>query len=179
MHRKYRALFLIALFFAGVFLYLTHEQILLAIGNFLVIRDELQPADAIHVIAGDDYRTDYGIELYKKGYGKLIFFTGGWCIFHHYYHGQHGKERSINQGVPIDAIAIDESKVTSTYSEAVRFKEFVAQSRVPIKSIIVVSDPYHMRRSRWTYQRGSGRWNKDSNGSCTIRIIAIPSNLVD
>src|SRR6185369_3491184 len=60
-------------------LFLFREQWLIAIGNFLIVDDKLHPADVIHVIAGDDYRTDYAIQLYKQGYAKTIFFTGGWC----------------------------------------------------------------------------------------------------
>jgi uncharacterized SAM-binding protein YcdF (DUF218 family) len=140
----------------AIVLFLAREPILLAVGDFLVVRDDLQPADVIHVIAGSDDRTDYAIELYRQGYGKRIFFTGGWCQYHGYYHGQHGTQRAIEQGVPAEAIAVDESWVTSTYSEAVRLKEFVAHGSAPIRSVIIVSDPHHMRRARWTYQRVLG-----------------------
>jgi uncharacterized SAM-binding protein YcdF (DUF218 family) len=138
---------------SGATLFLTRADILLAVGNFLVVQDSLQPADVIHVIAGPDYRTDYAILLYKQGYGKEIFFTGGWCPDLKEYHGQHGRERALQRGIPLEATAIDDSKVTSTYSEVVRLKEFMAKSCVPIHSVIVVSDPYHMRRARWIYRR--------------------------
>jgi uncharacterized SAM-binding protein YcdF (DUF218 family) len=128
-------------------------QILMAIGDFLVVQDELSPSDVIHVIAGEDDRTDYAIQLYQQGYGKQLFFTGGWCRFHNLYHGEHGRALALEQGVPPEAVAIDESWVTSTYSEAVRLKEFIDTSPVPIRSVIVVSDAYHMRRARWTYRR--------------------------
>ena len=143
----------IAFFVFLSILYLTHVSILLAIGDFLVVQDELQPADVIHVIAGPDDRTDYAIRLYQQGYGRQLFFTGGWCTFHNYYHGRHGQERVLEQGLALEAIAIDESVVMSTYDEAVRLKEFIAHSQTPISSVIVVSDPYHMRRSRWTYRQ--------------------------
>jgi len=136
----------------GAILFLAREPILYFIGDFLVVQDDLHPADVIHVIAGEDYRTDYAIQLYRQGYGKQIFFTGGWCIFHNLYHGQHGRDLALEQGVPPEAIAIDDTNVTSTYSEAVRLKEFIATSTVPVKSVIVVSDPFHMRRARLTYQ---------------------------
>jgi uncharacterized SAM-binding protein YcdF (DUF218 family) len=148
-------------------LFLTGEQILLAIGNFLVIEDDLQPADVIHVIAGDNYRTDYAIRLFKQGYSKQIFFTGGWCHRHNFYHGKHGKERAIKQGIPIAAVSIDDSEVKSTYSEVVRLKEYIAQSQTPIRSVIVVSDPYHMRRARWTYK-------KVLDGKTNIQMAPVP-----
>jgi uncharacterized SAM-binding protein YcdF (DUF218 family) len=149
---KYILIITAVLVLLWVTLFLIREPLLLAIGDFLVVQDELHPADVIHVISGPDDRTDYAIQLYKEGYARQIFFTGGWCSFHNYYHGQHGKERALEQGIPLEAIAIDDSQVTSTYSEAVKLKELIEQSQAPIHSVIVVSDPYHMRRARWTYR---------------------------
>jgi len=59
---------LIGIVLLGFFLLvLFHEQCLLMIGDFLVVEDDLRPADVIHIIAGDDYRTDYAIQLYQQG----------------------------------------------------------------------------------------------------------------
>ena len=147
-------IFSVVLFGATLFIY--SERILLGIGDFLVVEDKLEPADVIHVIAGPDYRTEYGIQLYKQGYGRQVFFTGGWCFLHNENHGQRGKERAVQQGVPSEAISLNDSEVTSTYSEVVRLREFIAQSQVPINSVIVVSDPHHMRRARWTCRQVLG-----------------------
>jgi uncharacterized SAM-binding protein YcdF (DUF218 family) len=117
-----------------------------------VIQDSLHRADVIHVIAGEDYRTEYAIQLYQQGLGNTLFFTGGWCTVHLYRHGEHARELAIAHGVSSDAVAIDDSKVTSTYMEAERLKEWIDQSPFPVRSIIVVSDPFHMRRARWTYE---------------------------
>jgi uncharacterized SAM-binding protein YcdF (DUF218 family) len=152
MQRKYKTIIVLTPLLLIGTLFLTGEQILLAIGDFLVIKDDLKAADVIHVIAGEDYRTDYAIKLYKQGYGKQIFFTGGWCHGHNFYHGKHGKQRAVKQGIPKAAVAIDDSEVKSTYAEVVRLKEYIAQSQTPIRSVIVVSDPPHMRRARWTYK---------------------------
>jgi uncharacterized SAM-binding protein YcdF (DUF218 family) len=133
------------------------DLILSPIGDYLVIDDELSPAEIIHVIAGEDYRTDYAIWLYQQGKAKEIFFTGGWCDIHHYKHGQHGLERALAQGVPADAIAYDDAPVMSTYDEALRLKAYLAESPSPVRSVIVVSDPFHMRRARWTYRRVLGK----------------------
>ena len=42
------------------------------------------------------------------------------------------------------------SAVTSTYSEVEELKTWIDQSPTPIRSVMVVSDPFHMRRARWT-----------------------------
>ncbi len=137
----------------GIILLLFREQWLPLIGDFLSVHDTLHQADVIHVIAGEDYRTDYAIQLYDQGFAKILFFTGGWCDVHLYYHGEHAKEWSLARGIPADAIAFDDARVLSTYMEAERLKEWVANSPYPVRSVIVVSDPFHMRRIRWTYQR--------------------------
>jgi uncharacterized SAM-binding protein YcdF (DUF218 family) len=54
--------------------------------------------------------------------------------------------------VPADAIAFDDSTVTSTYAEAERLKDWIDHSPTPIRSLIVVSDPFHMRRAGWIYR---------------------------
>lgn len=131
-------------------LYIFRRQILLGIGNYLIVEDPLSPVDVIHVIAGDDYRTDYAIQLYRQGYAKYIFFTGGWCTFHGYYHGVHGRQLALEQGVPAEAVAYDDASVTSTFSETLLLKAWIERSRLPIHSVMVVSDPFHMRRVRWT-----------------------------
>lgn len=140
----------------GIFLFIFRERWLLYLGDFLVLQDNLHSADVIHVIAGEDNRTDYALQLYKQGYGKMLFFTGGWCQIHHYYHGEHAEARSLAQGIAMNAIAFDDSSVTSTYMEAEKLKEWMAHSPTPIHSVIVVSDPFHMRRARWTYKKVLG-----------------------
>jgi len=140
----------LALILVALVLCLSWRPILLAVGDFLVVQDELVPADVIHVVSGPDYRVDHSIQLYKQGYGKQLFYTGG--------AGQAGNDRrrAIRQGVLPEAITADGSPVTSTYSEAVRLQAFIAQSETPIRSVIVVSDAYHMRRTKWAYQRVLG-----------------------
>ena len=123
---------------------------------FLIVQDTLKPADVIHVIAGEDYCTDYAFQLYQQGYGKTVFFTGGWCDIHLYEHGARARDKALAQGLSLDAIASDDSAVMSTYMEAERLKEWIASKSSPVQSIIVVSDPFHMRRARWAYQKVFG-----------------------
>jgi uncharacterized SAM-binding protein YcdF (DUF218 family) len=158
--RKRWTIFLFALFFLialAVVLVFFHNQILLAIGDHLIISDDLHQADVIHVISGLDYRTDYAIQLYKEGYGQTLFFTGGWCDVIQGNHALRGEQISLLQGIPVQDIAIDPTDVISTYAEAERLKIWVDEDPQAIKSIIVVSDPFHMRRVRWTYRQVFGK----------------------
>jgi uncharacterized SAM-binding protein YcdF (DUF218 family) len=129
------------------------EDLLLAVSDFLVVQDTLQPASVIHVIAGEDHRTQHAIELYQQGFAKTIFFTGGWCENHQYFHGQHGVEVALASGVPEQSLAFDDSPVTSTYSEAELLKKLLDGNPQAALSVIVVSDPFHMRRAQWTYRQ--------------------------
>jgi uncharacterized SAM-binding protein YcdF (DUF218 family) len=153
LFRSKKKILIILIVLAGIVLFVFHGRWLLFISDFLVTKDNLHSADVIHVIAGEDYRTDYAIQLYKQGYGRFLFFTGGWCQTHLYYHGEHAKVRALAHGIPIEAIAFDDSSVTSTYLEIEKLKEWIAHSPTHISSVIVVSDPFHMRRARWTFKR--------------------------
>ena len=130
--------------------------VLQAIGDYLVIRDGLQPADVIHVSAGPDHRARYAIQLYQEGYGERIFFTGGRCQSQDAPREHRCADLAEREGIPKNAITVDGAAVESTYAEAVRLKEFIDRSREPVRSVIVVSDPHHTRRARWTYRRGRG-----------------------
>jgi len=127
-------------------------QTLSVIGDALVIQDTLAPVDVIHVIAGDDYRTLYAIQLYRLGYAKLLFFTGGWCLRHSYYHGAHALQLALEAGVPRDAVAYDDSQEFSTYDEALLLQKYLAENQPAFHSIMVVSDGFHMHRAQMTYR---------------------------
>jgi len=154
--RKKKTGILLVIVLSFVILFLTHERILYAVGNFLVIKDRLESADVIHIIAGLDHRMKYGINLYKQGYGKKLFFTGGWCSSLKQNHAKLGRKHALDQGIPPQEIFTDESDVHSTYAEVLRLKEFISKRSDPVHSIIVVSDPHHMRRSRWAYRKVLG-----------------------
>lgn len=127
--------------------------LLLAIGDFLILKDDLHPADIIHVISGPDYRADYGITLMKEGLARQIFFTGAWCPEIQDVHAERGKQRALSQGISPAAILTDSSDILSTYEEAMRLKVLIDESPIPTQSVIIVSDPFHMRRAKWTYRQ--------------------------
>lgn len=171
LHSK-KAVWLGVALLAGILLFLFRHSWLLALGDYLIVRDELRPADVIHVIGGDDYRTDYAIRLFEQGYGKTLFFTGGWCEKHGYRHGEHARDRSMAQGVPADSIALDDSSVISTYQEAELLKAWIARNPAPVRSVTVVSDPFHMRRARWTFKRVLGK-------TVEVRMAPVPFEMTN
>lgn len=63
-----------------------------------------------------------------------------------------GRKLAIALGIPAQAIATDDGETESTYAEAARLQHFIAANPAAIRSVIVVSDPYHMRRAQWTFK---------------------------
>jgi uncharacterized SAM-binding protein YcdF (DUF218 family) len=155
--KKIYYLIIISLVIISFFLYIFRDVLLMAIGNFLIIQDPLQPADVIHVVSGPDHRTYYSIQLFKQGYGKKLFFTGGWCADIQGIHADRSKDQSMEQGIPEEMIGTDSYQVVSTYQEAERLKLWIDRTHGSVKSVIIVSDPHHMRRARWTYQQVLGK----------------------
>jgi len=134
-------LLLILVFVAG-------EPILLATGNFLVVKDDLlQPADMIHVLGGSLDRVDYGVELYHRAYAPRFFITGCDCIAY--------EERAMGGGVRPEDLSLDLSWSTTTYEEALELRRLLEEDP-SIQSVIIVSSPYHMRRAQWAFQKVLG-----------------------
>lgn len=126
------------------------------IGRFLVIEDSIRHAEIIHVISGPEYRTRYGIQLMQKGLADEIFFTGGWCETLNGYIGEHSRKLAVYEGVPPDMIAINDSRISTTFEEVELLQEYIEKKGEKIKSVIVVTDPFHSRRARWVYQQVFG-----------------------
>jgi uncharacterized SAM-binding protein YcdF (DUF218 family) len=129
-------------------LVLATEPILLAIGDFLVVKeDNLQPADMIHVLRGSPERVDYAVQLYQEGYGRKLFISD--CS-----HSTR-QQQAIAKGARPEDLAPDHSWSTNTYEEALELKEFL-EDNASIQSVIIVSSPYHMRRAKWSHEKVLG-----------------------
>ncbi|MCI0528607.1 MAG: YdcF family protein [Nitrospira sp.] len=125
---------------------LDHKSILLNLSQFLLVKEEkLQPADVIHVLGGRSERTLYALQLYQRGYGRKILFTGEEVA-------SFLKRFTLRQGVPSDAVIQFESRADNTYQEALELRQLLEEEPT-LRSVIVVSSPYHMRRVRWTFEQ--------------------------
>ncbi|MCB0164741.1 MAG: YdcF family protein [Anaerolineae bacterium] len=133
---------------ALVLLLMSHP-ILHGLGHYLMVEeDELQPADLIHSLGGNFSRLDYTDRLYRQGYAPTLFITGDSdaAVYRRYL---------FKKGIPAAAIRPDISHATSTYEEALELNAYL--NRHPaVRSVIIVSSPYHMRRARWTFERVLG-----------------------
>jgi len=124
-----------------------------SLAEFLVVDDELHRSDAIVVLgSGSRNRLSYGVKLYRSGYGKKIIITGmviqlpgiatTWPRL--------ARSEALSMGVSEQAIVLEE-RPTSTYEDAKYVKEDMVKDN--LESAIVVSSPYHTRRSKMIFKK--------------------------
>jgi uncharacterized SAM-binding protein YcdF (DUF218 family) len=137
----------------GLLVYFTHPAWLTALGKFLVVSGPPRQADAIIVLGGGSGdREMTGARLYHGGFGQHLLTTGQTVdvigvegTFAEL--SAHELERA---GVPPERIA-RLSDSGSTCDDARLSREWLRQRGAA--SLIVVSDPFHMRRAMLLFER--------------------------
>lgn len=122
-------------------------------GAFLIVADELLPAKAIVVLSGgNETRMKEALQLYNEDYGDVIILTetGEEIEDFEVLHSLDMRIQLMNNGVPSGNILITSIEVSSTVDEAEAVKDLM--SRRQIASAIIVTDPYHTRRTRMVFQ---------------------------
>ncbi len=125
------------------------------IGKYLSPTDVLIKADAIVVVSGDNDRMKHAIDLYKQGFAPKLILSGA---------AKDGLTSNAlamhieasQSGVPSGAVILEE-KATNTYENALHTKEIVESQG--LKSLILVSSPYHQRRVYETFRSVLGGSN--------------------
>ena len=117
----------------------------------LVLRDPPIPTDAAIVFGGDPYyeRTRHAVELFRKGFVKVLIVCGGEPGA-----GDSAKslfEQAQKLGVPTDKILLEER--SSSTRESIVFTKPILEEH-SMKSITLVTSPYHQRRAFLTAKRG-------------------------
>ena len=113
---------------------LMYYYLLPIMASFLIFKTNIRHVDTIIVLGGDSERLPYGIKLYKSNYSNKIIISGG----------DISKKQILESGVPLNDIIL-ENKSTTTYENAKFSREIMLRNN--FKSAIVVSSPYHMRRT--------------------------------
>ncbi len=150
-------------FFIAVAMMVTvlgHSLWLPLVGNFLIVADPLEPADAVVVLGGGERgRVAHAALLFNQSYAdwfvvtNMPFDTPGVRLSY----GELMKQEAIWQGVTEQYVLIIPGIVETTYDEAIAMQG-LAQER-EWRSLIVVTDPFHTRRARMAFReafKGSG-----------------------
>jgi len=122
--------------------------------------DQARPAQSIVVLGAAQYdghpspvlraRLDHGIDLYSRGLGKVLVLTGGRGYGDTTTEADVGRSYARKHGVPDTAILL-ENKGRTTRESMLGVADLL-QSR-GIKTVILVSDPFHMLRLSITGRR--------------------------
>lgn len=137
--------------------------LLLAASGFLVVAWQIvsygnqtydSPADAAVVLGAAAWgnkpspvyreRIKEAIALYESGRVRYLVFTGGTPVPGYPAEGQVGREFAIEHGVPAAAILV-ESTSRTTWQNLANVKPLIGSA--DIHSVLLVSDPLHMRRA--------------------------------
>lgn len=131
--------------------FLLRVEILSAFGALLVVNEPIDTSDVIQAPGGSNARIDYAVKLYEEGLSNRLFFSGSERVIPP---TQSPYSKLVyryvgDKGVPDSVIHV--SPASSTYEDATALRTFLFQK--DLKSAIVVSSPYHMRRVRMTFNK--------------------------
>lgn len=146
------------------------------VGRYLVVSDPLVGADAAAVLSGGDIdRVDEAVRIVQEGYARYLIITdtdevttSGRRMTDYLF------SEAANRGLAVPQIDITRHTVTSTQEEAVAVRLLMEERGW--KSCIVVTDPFHSRRTRQIFARAfrgselsfavktvEGHWYRPSN----------------
>ncbi|WP_063975153.1 YdcF family protein [Domibacillus aminovorans] len=110
---------------------------------FLIVNEEPKKVDVIIALSGDAGRLEKAVDLYKKDYSDYVMLSVA---------SEEGlrAQQAIELGV-LDAALLLEDEATSTYTNAVYSKDLMELYH--LRSAIVVSSDYHMRRVKLIFER--------------------------
>ncbi len=140
---------------------------ILGIGFYLSPQDVLEPTDAIVVISGGETRTRAleGIDLYLDKYAPTLVFSGDAIDPYSPSNAETMKDIAVDEFSISENDIVTEEYATSTYENALNLKSIFENNK--INSIILVTSPYHQRRSKMTFQYVMGEDFKIINHSST------------
>lgn len=131
---------------------LTYDFWLTTFAKWLIIEDHVVPVDLIVVSTGSIERIEYAIQLWQQGVAPKIFvLASDWFVPGiRKKIGELVRDEMIANGVPHKSLFMD-YRSQSTYEDAVYSREWAL--KLGITSMIVIEEPFGMRRLRWTFRK--------------------------
>lgn len=148
---KARYIVLVVLLVLVVALLASREVWLPGMARWLAVEDKvLEPVDVIIVLSGEQgERVETAVKLYKQGLAPRLLLTGGpveWNVPA----AEIMAWQAESLGVPPQDIVL-EGRASSTYENAVYTLEILKEQGW--RSAIVVTSPYHLRRTRFIFEK--------------------------
>lgn len=129
-------------------LYLARGPLLRAFGEWWVVDDRLEKAQAIVVLGGDSVRGDrvrHATELYRQDWAPRIVLSGP-ALRADFSEGELMQRQAVQLGVPAAHLIVVPHQATSTLEEALALRAALAQHN--FRKVIVVTSNFHTRRAR-------------------------------
>ena len=141
--------------------------------------DDARPADVIIVMGAAEYRgrpspvlklrLDHAVQLYQRHLAPYVMTTGGSGGDASFTEGGVGRSYLVDQGVPAEAVIVENSGDSTVYSLAAASEIL---KRMGLRTCIVVSDGYHMFRvKRILAREGFTAWGspREDGGTPQVR----------
>lgn len=140
--------------FAGLIL-LLGLIVFFGLGFYLSPQSKLAKADVIVAVSGGDTvaRTEEATKLYKAGYAPRIIFAGAALDPESPSNAEAMARIATRAGVPADDIELEENSM-DTRQNAAEVARIINQDQY--KSVILVTSPYHQRRTYTLFRRALG-----------------------
>ena len=140
------------------------EPILQAVGDFLVISDPLQKADAVIAIGGNGpERVATAMKLLRDGYGEWLIVSGG-----PYARGLNSghimRDQALAAGMPAARLLVDDQAESTT--DNARGSARLMEGR-RLASAVLLTSPYHTRRAGMIFGR------EFRQRRLSVRVIAV------
>ncbi|HMC90549.1 MAG TPA: YdcF family protein [Gemmataceae bacterium] len=134
-------------------LYLLRQPLLRAAGEFWVVNEPLEAADAILLLSDDNYLADRAVraaELYHAGWAPRVVASGRQL---RRYAGISELMRRdlLERGVPANSVVVFPHTSDSTREEAQALGRLVVERGW--RRVVVVTSNYHTRRARYIFRR--------------------------
>jgi uncharacterized SAM-binding protein YcdF (DUF218 family) len=136
-----------------VLLYFLRHPILRTMGDFWIVADPPSQADAIVVLADDNYSADRAAkaaDLYREHYAPLVV-ASGHMLRPYFGIGELMKRDLTDRGVPATAIIVYPHQGADTLEEARVLRSLIVQRGW--SRLLIVTSNYHTRRARYIWRR--------------------------
>lgn len=141
-----------ALVVAAALVLALHRPILHAVALHLVCAEEPRDADLVVVHAGEPDRVAWGAKLVREGHAPhlLVFldprYERGFFGLSPEESEQTARRAILEEGVPAEGLTLVRS-VYSTWDEGRQARDWI-EAHPGVERVLVVSNPFHMRRVR-------------------------------
>ena len=135
------------------FILIGHRPLLEYYARWLSPSDSDPSADIAIVVDGNPIRLQEAVNLFKDGKVKYIYING--------ISSSMLREFLLEHRLPSDKVYWGGCRIATTFDQPIAFKESLDRYKITDHRLVLVTDPYHLRRSLWVYHHILDRISPD------------------